>query len=164
MGDVAVVSGKRGRTYPSPDIRLWTRVEKTETCWLWTGHKVSGYAMLSVSGKSTYAHRFAYELLVGPIPEGLQLDHLCRVRHCVNPAHLEPVTPRENVARGVSPAAVRKIVCKRGHPLTEGPNLYLSPTGVRVCRTCRRMGTHTEEFRAKHAAYMREWNKKKRGS
>jgi hypothetical protein len=154
------MSSKRGRHYPPPEIRLWARVEKTETCWLWKGHTVSGYGMFSIAGKSIYIHRYAYELLVGPIPEGMQLDHLCRVRHCVNPDHLEPVTNRENVLRGLA-ATERKTHCKRGHPLS-GPNLYLSPTGIRVCRECGKLRSKTPERRAAHAAYQLEWIKRKK--
>jgi hypothetical protein len=84
-----------------------------------------------------YVHRVVYEALVKPIPVGLVLDHLCRVRHCVNPAHLEPVTQRENVLRGeTAPAANKaKTHCVRGHPFS-GQNLILRKSGVRECRTC----------------------------
>lgn len=75
---------------------FWSHVEKTDTCWLWTGRKEkAGYGKYC----GTVAHRWAYRELVGPIPAGLTLDHLCYVRHCVNPAHLEPVTLLENVRR-----------------------------------------------------------------
>lgn len=85
--------------------RFWMKVDRTDTCWLWTASKTrNGYGMFGVSidGKVTTspAHRWAYEMLVGPIPTGLQIDHLCRVRHCVNPAHLEPVTGTQNIRRG----------------------------------------------------------------
>lgn len=118
--------------------RFWAKVDKTETCWLWTGRLPrSGYGTLSISGKNVQAHRFAYELIVGPIPAGLQLDHLCRVRHCVNPAHLEPVTPRVNVLRGICPAALaaRRSHCQRGHEFTP-ENTYMTPNGRRQCRAC----------------------------
>lgn len=91
-------------------LRFWKYVLTEDVlrdgCWLWQGPRVhNGYGIISIQGsgvKTTIrAHRYAYEALVGPIPEGLQLDHLCRVRRCVNPAHLEPVTARENVRRGV---------------------------------------------------------------
>ena len=120
--------------------RLWSKVDKSGDCWIWTGSVTSGgYGSLLWNGRARQAHQVVYELLVGPIPDGLELDHLCRVRHCVNPSHLEPVTRRENVRRGVSPVAVnaRKTHCKRGHEFTL-ENTYARPDGARVCITCRR--------------------------
>ena len=92
------------------------------------------------NGRMTQAHRWSYEYHVGPIPDGLQLDHLCRNRACVNPDHLEPVSQRENLLRGVGATAMnaRKTHCPEGHRYA-GPNLYVNPTtGSRLCRTCRR--------------------------
>jgi len=114
-------------------------------CWLAKDSRIdpsTGYAAMSAKGYRTrLAHRLSYEIHVGSIPAGLQLDHLCRVRHCFNPAHLEPVTSRENIMR--SPIAVaaihaRKTHCVHGHALDEA-NTYRSPTTprVRVCRACR---------------------------
>lgn len=82
--------------------RFWMKVNKTSTCWLWTAAtQQKGYGIFGVgTGRTTPAHRYSYELHVGPIPEGMQIDHLCRVRSCVNPAHLEVVTPLQNVRRG----------------------------------------------------------------
>ena len=83
--------------------RFLMKVEKTPTCWLWTAAKQQGgYGMFGAKNtkKVVAAHRWSYEHFVGPIPKGMQIDHLCRVRHCVNPAHLEPVTPKENLRRG----------------------------------------------------------------
>lgn len=83
---------------------FWDRVDKDGPggCWIWTGSvEGKGYGHPTIAGKKHPAHRLAYELLVGPVPEGLHLDHLCRVRRCVNPEHLEPVTSRENSLRGV---------------------------------------------------------------
>ena len=90
-----------GRT---PAERFWPQVKKTDTCWLWTGYlKPNGYASFYPGGgrhvAKVYAHRFVYELMRGPITDGLQIDHLCSVRHCVNPAHLELVTHRTNLDR-----------------------------------------------------------------
>jgi hypothetical protein len=102
--------------------RFWSRVNKSDGCWLWTaGRRKNGYGDFTLPPKrSALAHRVAYELTNGPIPDGLHLDHLCRVRHCVNPAHLEPVTAAENKARGMSPLAInaRKTHCVRGHLIT----------------------------------------------
>lgn len=115
--------------------RFWSKVEKTETCWLWTASLCDGYGQFSVSaGLPRRAHRVAYELLVGPIPEGLTLDHLCRVRNCVRPDHLEPVTQAENTRR----ASLGKTHCRQGHPYDEA-NTYIRPSrGERECRICRR--------------------------
>lgn len=91
----------------SIEDRLWPMVEKTSTCWLWRGPISStGYGALTVRGRGTVStHRLSWEIHRGPVPEGLELDHLCRVRACCNPEHLEPVTRRENLLRGESPVA-----------------------------------------------------------
>lgn len=112
--------------------------EDTSGCWLWTLHtNADGYAQTVWRGKSRRMHRVAYELFVGPIPEGLVLDHLCRVRHCLNPKHLEPVTGRENVMRGegVGAKCARRTHCPAGHPLD---NSNRDQRGSRVCLPCRR--------------------------
>jgi hypothetical protein len=106
--------------------------------WLWLGPvNNNGYAR---KGKE-YVHRMMYVLHVGPIPDGLEIDHICRVRHCVNPAHLEAVTHRENTLRGMTVAAdhARRTHCPYGHRLDEG-NLVLSAAnrGQRNCLRCAR--------------------------
>ena len=121
--------------------RFWQYVDKEgpNGCWLWTGAKnPKGYGQFQFGGRWGSAHRYAYQRFVGVIPQGLGIDHLCRVRNCVNYEHLEPVTTKENTLRGISPSALnaRKITCPRGHPLS-GKNLYLRPSGFRCCRTCR---------------------------
>ena len=123
--------------YAAADVRFWNRVLKTAGCWEWQGNRrISGYGRLQVEGRETQAHRFAYELLIGPIPDGLDIDHLCRNRGCVNPAHMEPVTPTENTLRGVGAAAInaRKTHCIRGHPFNLLNTVYRQ--GFRQCRTC----------------------------
>lgn len=132
-----------GRTVPywataRAQRRLFAAIDKTDDCWNWTGSRTaSGYGRLKVAGKMRRAHRLTYELLVGPIPEGLVLDHLCRNRLCVRPTHLEPVTERENILRGEGWAALnaRKTHCERGHELSPD-NTYVDPRGGRICRTC----------------------------
>lgn len=125
---------------PAED-RFWEKVEPTGFCWNWTGCVVvAGYGRFGVgNGVVANAHRWAYEYLVGPIPEGADLDHLCRNRACVNPDHLEPVTRGDNVLRGFSsPAAnARKTHCKNGHEFTEENTIRRR--GTRECRTCVRL-------------------------
>ena len=124
---------------PSPPLeRFWPKVDMTSTCWVWTASQFrSGYGKFYFEGRAQEAHRAAYQLLVGPIPEGLVIDHLCRNRLCVNPAHLEPVTSVENVMRGESVPArrARQSHCKRGHEFTVA-NTYVSKRGHRTCRRC----------------------------
>lgn len=112
-------------------------------CWLWTAtvnrHPNQGYGTIWSGNRMVAAHRVAWELSVGPIPEGTTIDHLCRVRSCVNPDHLEPVTNRENILRGTNPAAAnaQKTHCIDGHPL-DGPNGHTTAQGKRQCRICDR--------------------------
>lgn len=122
--------------------RFWTKVDKRpDGCWLWTAYRnPDGYGRFRPYRQNqVMAHRFAYEQIVGPIPEGLTLDHLCRDRACVNPAHLEPVTAGENVMRGTAVGAVNaaKTHCYRGHAFTP-ENTRVDPHGWRVCRACKR--------------------------
>ncbi len=141
-------TGETGEAAPrflhaSEEERLGRFVDRRgdDECWPWTGHLVKGYGMLDQVG----AHRRVYELLVGPIPDGLHLDHLCHTadpscpageaclhRRCVNPAHLEPVTREENNRR----AGSRLLTCRRGHDLTDPAN-YKWESGRRRCRQCK---------------------------
>lgn len=123
--------------------RFWSKVEPTGFCWNWAAHKSrDGYGRFSLDGRPVEAHRVAYELLIGPIPDGLVIDHLCRNRRCVNPDHLEPVTNAENIRRGAVAHAARakqmaKTHCPKGHPYSGG-NLRIHPNGGRACRACAR--------------------------
>jgi hypothetical protein len=101
----------------NPERRFWFHVvrDPDTECWEWTAaRKNGGYGSFFVDGRHLYAHRFAYEMLVGPIPSNLELDHLCRNRGCANPAHLEPVTRRTNVLRGAGPERLRQRNVRRG--------------------------------------------------
>jgi hypothetical protein len=113
----------------------------TFACVEWVGAKDSdGYGRVMHKGKWTAAHRVKWEQRYGEVPEGMVLDHLCRVRDCINIEHLDLVTPRENTLRGNSPFIInrRKTVCSKGHPLS-GENLHTDCRGFRQCRECGRI-------------------------
>ena len=155
-----------------------------DACWLWTkSFSPNGYGVMKIDGKNVKAHRLSYELFVGSIPDGLELDHLCRVRHCVNPAHLEAVTHRENVLRGNSPPSrnARKTHCLRGHEFT--PENTMAIKGGRACRACdlekvkrfqkkpgirERLTEYSREYRKnpankeRLAAYQRLWRSRRK--
>ncbi|MGQ4513709.1 HNH endonuclease [Streptomyces sp. DW26H14] len=120
--------------------RFWAKVSPTGFCWEWKASiKPNGYGQFGVaSGRVVYAHRYAYELLVGPISEGADIDHLCRNRACVNPDHLDPVDRRTNLLRSpitLPGSAARRGACRRGHPWT--PDNTRFESGHRICRSCR---------------------------
>lgn len=125
--------------------RFWAKVHKTETCWLWMASVTpDGYGKVwsKEIGAQVYAHRISYELHVGPIPDGLVIDHLCRVRNCVRPDHLEPVTRAENNARGeVLDRCIAekksRTHCPAGHEYNE-ENTHVRKGGWRGCRACQR--------------------------
>jgi hypothetical protein len=123
----------------SDEERFWRKVAKGEDCWEWTaGRNGADYGAFRADGRAQRAHRFAYELLIGPIPDGLHIDHLCRNRGCVNPAHMEVVTNAINTQRGLAGAHnASKTHCPHGHAYTAA-NTYLNSRGVRECWTCKR--------------------------
>lgn len=123
--------------------RVLTRVHQDGECWAWDGalSYAGGYGHVRVvvdgEGRDFLTHRVVYEAMVGPIPDGHQIDHLCRNRVCCNPDHLEAVTPKVNVLRSEAPAAARaaQTHCVNGHEFTVG-NTAIRPNGTRKCRRC----------------------------
>jgi HNH endonuclease len=152
------LAGGPARDVPWAD-RFWAKVDAEGDCWEWMGtRKKNGYGTFGPPpGLSTrHVHRLAYEYLVGPIPDGLVIDHLCRVRHCVNPDHMEATTQSVNILRGAGPALapyrdysqrVKQPACRNGHLYTEN-NTWHSKRGARVCKTC-------------HKAAMARWHAKR---
>ncbi len=126
----------------STEDRFWVKVKKLDSgCWEWMATKNNqGYGQFWDEGRLVLAHRFTYLLNYSAIPQGLEIDHLCRNRCCVNPAHLELVTHSTNVRRGNGPEVARKgrgtrTQCPHGHPY-DTQNTYITPEGWRHCRIC----------------------------
>lgn len=123
----------------SLEDRLMARVIMIpeSTCWHWTGCiDRDGYAKMSTKNRPTMVYRISYELFVGPIPEGMVIDHICRQRDCVNPKHLEVVTSRENTMRSpIAPAALnaRKTHCSEGHELVDASHPSKKQRGCLIC-------------------------------
>lgn len=132
-GDPLIVK-KKGGTHSPILERFWAKVDKNgpDGCWIWTASTVNGYGQFGSGGRTVRAHRFAYELLIGPIPDGMHLDHLCQTPPCVNPAHLEPVLPAINAKR----VGMRITACPQGHEYT--PENTAFHNGARYCRQCAR--------------------------
>jgi len=144
------VHGDLNYVRPTSEELFWAKVDKNGPipdyaphlgpCWIWTRGLSNGYGSWAYGPKADPirggAHRYSYEISVGPIPEGLDLDHLCRIPACVNPTHLEPVTSAENTRRGTRHNL--HPYCRYGHPYDEA-NTYIVPsTGARQCRECNR--------------------------
>lgn len=146
---------------PVPEYQRFFQavLKQPSGCWEWQrGLDKDGYGRIKIGSsldgtrRTVKAHRWSYEHHVGPIPEGMQIDHLCRNRRCVNPAHLEPVTGLENAQRGLRKT---KPHCKNGH-LLAGANLYIRPgSGHRTCKICNRRSIRHRQLRTKYA----DWRK-----
>jgi hypothetical protein len=140
----------------SVEQRFWAKVDRRgdDECWPWLGVLHGGgygrFFLGPVGQREVYAHRFSYELAVDAIPEGMQIDHLCRNTRCVNPAHMEVVTQQENLRRGTGASALNaaKNECKNGHPF-DLFNTYFDANGWRHCRAC--MKEREQKYRAKRA-------------
>lgn len=148
--------------------RFFSRIERDGDCWLWTGALGGGgYALFGANGKRGMAHRWSYEHHVGPIPDGMEIDHVCHTRavragtceggddcqhrRCVNPAHLDVVTRVENVARGNGHG--RETHCPQGHPYND-ENTYITPNGWRDCRRC--INRRAREYRQRRRQRSRD--------
>ena len=163
---------------PKFEKRFWSKVELPDCgygCWLWKGtiNPVTGYGAISITcelkkHKGLSPHRVAYELIKGPIPVGLDLDHLCRNPPCVNPAHLEPVTRKENLLRGVGTFQAQyglRTHCAKGHPLS-GENLRIGWAQIRdaprysfrICLTCRRAAQREARYKLLERMYGPDWS------
>ena len=151
-GDPNVVLVKKVEGGHTPLDRFWGNIVEKDGCWVWGGTTFSsGYGSI-YDGKTRRVHRWSYEHFVGPIPDGLVIDHLCRNILCVNPEHLEPVTPGENTKRGLR--GVLRTHCAQGHEMTEDNTYMASKSGgytQRVCRTCQNI-------------WQKEFNRRKRES
>lgn len=121
--------------------RFWAKVQHSDGCWEWQAATSAGYGRFGVGKKMMLAHRISYEMLVGPILDGLHIDHLCRNRLCVNPDHLQAVTHRENVLRGEAGMIQRmRTECPYGHPYDEiNTHWYQGRRYCRACAECRRV-------------------------
>ncbi|MDP9904774.1 HNH endonuclease signature motif containing protein [Arthrobacter bambusae] len=160
---------KRKKTDPA--VRFWEKVEKVDPddCWLWTASCTErGYGQFGLEGSSIGAHKWSWESVNGPVPNGLVLDHLCRVHRCVNPRHLEPVTIAENTRRAAvfdvyGSVNSRKTHCPQGHPYDD-ENTYVSKAGSRHCRVCirerLRVSRQDPEFRERGRESQRRTNRR----
>lgn len=143
--------------------RFWEKVIKKgkDECWEWIGCKSNGYGRFSVLAENGLVHRYSYKLHKGKIPKGLTIDHLCRNRQCVNPKHLEAVTHRVNILRGVGASAknAKKTHCKRGHLFSKkNTYAYLSKykTSIRACVKCAREWYQKNKIRLKNLYYAKK--------
>lgn len=133
--------------------RFLAKIDRSGECWLWTGElDPHGYGRFSYKGGKGFAHRASWQFFVGPLPDHLAIDHLCRVRNCVNPAHLEPVTHGENTIRATRIRVINHPACVHGHEFTP-ENTFIRADGARGCRICRRLRGWAWEHGMTYAEY-----------
>ena len=169
-GPVAwIASRSRADLIVARDVARFERhVEKVAGCWLWRGTLTrDGYGRMNLNQRIYLAHRVAYTVAYGRIPDGRELDHLCRTHACVRPEHLEAVTRAQHNPRGMSPSALngRKTQCRNGHALSV-ENTYVPPTGGRTCRICKREKENAAYYRHHDSRLrkMREYHSRKRAA
>ena len=167
-----ILRGEFENSIPSKYLpRILSKVQFTETCWIWTGGKVNGYGRFRFEGKTYNPHRLIYFWLNPSSDRSLQCDHTCRNRACINPNHLELVTSAVNKSRGVSPPAINatKEFCKSGHSLG-GDNLvpWRQDRNSRECYACLKFYNKEKSKQRrlkdpnKHREYSRDWARAKR--
>lgn len=135
-------------------------------CWLWISTiNIGGYGTIRVKGTNVPAHRLSHELFKGPIPDGFEIDHLCRVRCCVNPDHIEAVTPRENLRRSTNfiAANMAKTHCPRGHEYTPENTYQYDKRPHRICKACEKIRASTDKAKARARESQRRYYLKKFG-
>lgn len=135
---------------------FWQKVKKTRTCWLWTGGRSKGYGLTTWQGRTISAHRLAYAALVGRIPPGKELDHICRNRACVRPDHLRIATHYDNVMAGANFTATnaRKFCCPKGHPYAVVKGKKRTQ---RKCLTCKLEAMAAKRRQARMAKWEQRW-------
>lgn len=139
-----------GTRRPTPETRFFRKLRQVGDCWVWTAATdQSGYGLFQGGDRMIRSHIWSYNFFIGEVPEGLQLDHLCRNRPCCNPWHLDPVTPLVNTQRGIGSGS--RTRCPQGHPY-DLINTYRTPSGKRVCRRCAQASRARYEAKKRSAA------------
>lgn len=149
--------GEAQKHVPTKELIIENSTPDETGCWIWKNKPTAhGYGAICINYKVHAAHRLSYEMFKGELLKGFHIDHLCRKPMCVNPAHLEQVTPMENTMRGVGPASInkKKTVCIRGHELTRNVK-----TGYRICKTCEKVTARRYKEKMKHRRLLSRQNK-----